>query len=104
MTQGGSYAIGTSTTLESNKSPRVNPVLVDAKLAGRPGLPVEAPCHHMRVERGLEGWDELLKLLEGQAGEIQELRGASLQLDKSYTGHGWCLLSVKAQHTINRKP
>jgi hypothetical protein len=30
------------------------------------------------VERGLEGRDELLKLVERQAGEIQELHRAGL--------------------------
>jgi hypothetical protein len=33
----------------------------------------------MRVKRRLKGRDQLLKLVEGQAGEIQELRGARLQ-------------------------
>jgi hypothetical protein len=32
------------------------------------------------LERGLEGWDQLLKLVEGHAGEIQELYRAGLQL------------------------
>jgi hypothetical protein len=34
----------------------------------------------MALERGLEGRDQLLKLVERQAREIQELRGAGLQL------------------------
>jgi hypothetical protein len=55
---------------------RQGAVLVDGKLAGRPGLPIEAPRRHMRLERRLKGWDEGLKLVEGQAREIQELRGA----------------------------
>ena len=74
------------------------------KLAGGPWFAIEAPCRHMGVKGGLEGRHQLLKLVEGQAGEIQKLRGASLQIGKSYTGHVWCLLSVEAQHTINRKP
>jgi hypothetical protein len=41
----------------------------------------------MGLERRLEGRDQLLKLVEGQAGAIQELRGASLQIGKAYTGH-----------------
>jgi len=32
----------------------------------------------MGLERGLEGRDELLKLVERQAGEIQELHRAGL--------------------------
>jgi hypothetical protein len=34
----------------------------------------------MYVERGLKGRDQVLKLLEGYAREIQELRGAGLQI------------------------
>jgi hypothetical protein len=34
----------------------------------------------MRLERGLKGWDELLKLVERQAREVQERRGAGLQI------------------------
>jgi hypothetical protein len=37
----------------------------------------------MRVERRLKGWDEDLKLLEGQAGEIQELQGEGLQIGEA---------------------
>src|SRR6266446_6317076 len=43
---------------------RQGAVLVDAKLAGGPGFPIEAPRGHMRLERGLEGRDERLKLVE----------------------------------------
>ena len=60
-------------------------VLVDREPAGDPGFLIEAPRGQMRVERRLEGRDQLLKLVEGQAGEIQELRGASLQIGKAYT-------------------
>jgi len=34
----------------------------------------------MRLERRLEGRDEVLKLLEGHAGEIQELRRTGLKI------------------------
>ena len=44
------------------------------------GFSIEAPRRHMRVERRLEGWNQVLKLVEGQAGQIQELHGAGLQL------------------------
>jgi hypothetical protein len=35
---------------------------------------------HTGLEHRLEGWDQLLKLVEGHAGEIQELQRAGLQL------------------------
>jgi hypothetical protein len=34
----------------------------------------------MGLKRGLEGRNQLLKLLERQAGQIQELHGARLQI------------------------
>jgi len=49
---------------------------------------------HLGVERRLEGRDQLLKLVERQAREIQELHRAGLQLGKPYTSHGSCLLSL----------
>jgi hypothetical protein len=76
--------------------------LVHGKPAGGAGFPIEAPRGHMRVERRLEGRDQLLKLVERHAREIQELRGAGLQISEPYTGHRGCLLSLKAQYTINR--
>jgi hypothetical protein len=51
-----------------------------AKLAGGPGLPIEAPRRHMRLERCFEGRDQELKLVKGQAGDIQELCGAILHV------------------------
>src|ERR1700756_2071709 len=47
----------------------------------------------MALERGLEGWDQLLKLVKRHAREIQELYRAGLQLGEPYTSHGSCLLS-----------
>src|SRR3989442_11525812 len=64
--------------------------------------PIEAPRRHPCLERRLKGRDQLLKLVEGQAGEIQELRGARLQVGKPSMDHPWCLLSWEAQYTINR--
>jgi len=46
------------------------------------------------LERALEGRDQLRKLVESQAGEIQELYWTGLQVSEPYTGHGWCLLSL----------
>jgi hypothetical protein len=52
------------------------------------------------VERRLEGRDEELKLVERQAGEIEELCRAGLHIGELLTGHMWCLLSREAQYTI----
>jgi hypothetical protein len=46
----------------------------------------------MALERGLEGWNELLKLVKRHAREIQELHRTGLQLGEPYTSHGSCLL------------
>src|SRR3989442_6927124 len=48
----------------------------------------------MALERGLEGRDQLLKLVKRHAREIEELRRAGLQLGEPYTSHGSCLLSL----------
>jgi len=69
-------------------------VLVHGKPAGGPRFPIEAPRRHMRVQRRLKGRDQLRKLGEGQAGAIQEPRGAGLQVSEPYTSHGSCLLSL----------
>src|SRR5215472_12103928 len=55
-------------------------VLIDGKSACGSRFPIEAPRRHSCVERGLKGRDQLLKLVEGQAGEIQELCGTRLQI------------------------
>jgi len=47
-------------------------VLVDREPAGDARLPIEAPRGEMRLERRLEGRDSLVKLIEHQAGQIQE--------------------------------
>src|SRR6266436_575290 len=72
---------------------RQGAVLIDGKPARGSRFPIEAPRRHPCLECGLKGWDQLLKLVEGQAGEIQELRGARLQISKPYMGHPWGLLS-----------
>jgi len=66
---------------------RQGAVFLHGKLAGRPRFPLEAPRGHMRVKRRLKGRDQLLKLVEGQAGAIQELRGTRRYIGKPYTGH-----------------
>src|SRR5690242_19771074 len=66
---------------------------IDREPAGGSRFAIEAPCRHMLLERRLEGRDQDLKLLQGQAGEVQELRRAELHVSEPNTGHGSCLLS-----------
>jgi hypothetical protein len=61
---------------------REGAVFVDGKLASGAGFAIEAPRRHMGSERSLEGRNEELKLIEHQAGQIQELRGARLYIGK----------------------
>src|SRR3954467_10615653 len=66
---------------------------VHGEPTGGPRFPIEAPRRHMVLERGLEGRHQNLKLLQGQTGEIEELRRASLHVSEPYSSHGSCLLS-----------
>jgi hypothetical protein len=66
---------------------RERTVFVHREPAGGPRFPIEAPRREMRAERRLEGRDQLLKLVERQAGEIQELCRAGLHIGELYTGH-----------------
>jgi len=59
---------------------RQGTILVYGKPARGPRLPIHPPRRHPGVERHLEGRDQLLKLVERQAREIQELYRARLQL------------------------
>jgi hypothetical protein len=43
---------------------------------------IEAPFRHMGLERGLIGWDYLLKLGHRETGHIEQLCGASLEIGK----------------------
>src|SRR5258706_14336218 len=63
--------------LTDNALPCDTPQLAAGRLhlARGPRLPIEAPRGHMRLERGLEWRDQLLEFVQGQAGQIQELRG-----------------------------
>ena len=61
---------------------RQRAVFVHAKPARGPRLPIHPPCRHLGVERRLEGWDQLLKLVQRHAREIQKLHRARLQLGK----------------------
>jgi len=61
---------------------RQRAVFVDGKPASGPRLPIHAPRLHPGLVCGLEGRDQLLKLLERHAGQIQELGGAGLQVSE----------------------
>src|SRR4051794_16022133 len=60
---------------------------IDREPAGGSRFAIEAPRRHMLLERCLEGRDQDLKLLQGQAGEIEELRRAGLHVSEPNTGH-----------------
>jgi hypothetical protein len=64
---------------------REGAVLIDGKLAGGAGFPIEAPRRHVGLERRLKGRNELLKLVEGQAGEIQKFRCTRLHIGKPWS-------------------
>jgi hypothetical protein len=64
--------------------------------------PIEAPFRHLRFERGLKGWDQALKRIEGETGQIEDLCRVGLDLSEPSTPHGGGLLSPEAQDTINR--
>src|SRR5262249_12146417 len=69
-------------------------VLIDGKSACGARFPIEASRCQPCLERRLKGRDQLLKLVERQAGEIQELCGARLQIGEPQTNHGSYLLSL----------
>jgi len=72
---------------------RERTVLVHREPVGDARFAIKAPRGEMRLERGLKGRDELLKLVERQAGQIQKFCGADLHISEPYTGHTWGLLS-----------
>src|SRR5499433_601558 len=74
--------------------------LVHREPTGGARFPIEAPHCKMLLERRLKGRDEELKLVERQAGEIEELCRARLHIGELDTGHTWGLLSWEAQYTI----
>jgi len=45
-------------------------------------LPIEAPVGHMGLERGLKGQDQPPKFVSGETGQIQDLRGAGLEISE----------------------
>src|SRR5204863_447526 len=64
---------------------RQGAVFIHGKLASGSGLPIHPPRRHTGVERRLKGRDQRLKLVEGQAGEIQELYRAALSWQRTHT-------------------
>jgi len=73
---------------------RERAVVVHGKPTSGPGFPVHPPRRHLALERGLEGRDQMLKLVERHARDIQKRQRTGLQLGEPYTGHGSCLLSL----------
>jgi len=81
---------------------RPRTVLVSRVPAGGARLPIEAPVHHMGLERGLKGGSHALTLRHGKTGHIEHLCGAGLEIGAPYTAPGGGLLSSEAQDTFNR--
>jgi hypothetical protein len=81
---------------------RQRTVLVGRLSAHGAWLPIEAPVGHLRLERGLKGRDERPKLVHRETGQIEHLCRAGLQIGEPSRAHGDGLLSLEAQHTINR--
>ena len=55
-------------------------VLVGRISANSTRLPIKAPGGHVGLERSVKGGDHLPKLMQGQTGQIQHLRGAGLEI------------------------
>jgi len=81
---------------------RQGAVLIDGKLARRPGFPIEAPHGHMRVERRLEGRDQLRKLVERHTRKIQDSVGRDCTSANRKAAIGGTSLLLEAQYIINR--
>jgi hypothetical protein len=59
---------------------REGTVLVGRPPTGGAWLPIEAPEGHMSLEGRLKGWDNLLKLVNRETGQIEHLGRAHLQI------------------------
>ncbi len=55
-------------------------VLVSRVPTGGAQSSIETPFSHMGLERGLKRRDQFLKLLHGEAGEIEHLCGSGLEI------------------------
>jgi hypothetical protein len=67
---------------------RQGTVFLDGTLARGPGSSIEPPRRHMRLKRRLKRRNQLLGLVQGHPGQIQELCGAGLHISAPYTSHG----------------
>jgi hypothetical protein len=81
---------------------RQRTMLVGRVPPGGARFPIEAPVGHGALERGLKGWDQRLKLVHGETGQIQDLRRAGLEIGEPSRAHSSGLLSLEAQYTLNR--
>jgi len=81
---------------------RQGTVLVHGKPAGGPEFPIEAPHGHMRVERRLEGRDQLRKLVERHTRKIQDSVGRDCTSANRKAAIGGTSLLLEAQYIINR--
>ncbi len=55
-------------------------VLVRGVAPGSTRVPIKAPGGHMGLECGIKGRDQLLQLCQRETGQIQDLRGAGLEI------------------------
>jgi hypothetical protein len=81
---------------------RQRTILVGRVPPGGARFPIEAPVGHVALERGLKGWDQLLKLVHGETGQIHDLHRAGLEIGEPSRAHSSGLLSLEAQYTLNR--
>jgi hypothetical protein len=81
---------------------RERTVLVGREPSGRARLPIEAPAGHLSLEGGLKGRDQRLKLVYGETGQLEDLRGTALEIGKPSRAHGGSLLFLEAQYTTTR--
>ena len=66
-------------------------ILVDAQWACGAAVAIESPPRHVGLEGGLKGRTQLLKLVEGPAGQIEAFDRARLHIGEPDTRHETCL-------------
>jgi hypothetical protein len=57
--------------------------LIDGKAARRAKFAIQPPGGHPGVERRLEGRDQAVKLFTGQTAQIQQFRGAGVDVTEA---------------------
>jgi hypothetical protein len=70
--------------------------------ARRARPPITAPRGHLGLKGRLNRRDQGPQLLQGQTGQIQHRKRAGLERGDASMPHGSGLLSLEAQHIINR--